>query len=147
MCHIHVHLFVGFCFGFCFLFFLFFVLSSHSTISHSFRDVMNADDVLHILTYARHLWPLSSEGSLAWHTYCNTGLYFIFFISENLCHSHLLPSVYRLRSVPTRDRSSISRMRGQRSTCTPPRRLHVRTWKLVISLGLIISVNFYLKTL
>ena len=27
---------------------------------------------LHNLTYARHLWPFSSEGSLACHTYYNT---------------------------------------------------------------------------
>ena len=28
---------------------------------------------LQILTYARHLWPLSSEGSLACHSYYDTG--------------------------------------------------------------------------
>ena len=28
---------------------------------------------LQILTYARHSWPLSSEGSLACHTYCDMG--------------------------------------------------------------------------
>ena len=27
---------------------------------------------LQILTYAQHLWSLSSEGSLACHTYCDT---------------------------------------------------------------------------
>ena len=32
---------------------------------------------LQILTYARHSWPLSSEGSLACHTYCDTGHPFI----------------------------------------------------------------------
>ena len=25
------------------------------------------------LTHARYSWPLNSEGSLAWHTYCDTG--------------------------------------------------------------------------
>ena len=28
---------------------------------------------LHISTNARHSWPLSSEGSLACHTYCDAG--------------------------------------------------------------------------
>ena len=33
--------------------------------------------------YARHLWPLSSEGSLACHTYCDTEHPFIMVISED----------------------------------------------------------------
>ena len=70
-----------------------------------------------------------SEGSLTCHTYCDTGLHFI--ISEDPWHSPLLPSVLqwschnlflRLRSVATGDRTPISRMRGERSTSTPPRR-------------------------
>ena len=32
---------------------------------------------LQILINDRHLWPLSSEGSLACHTYCDTGQPFI----------------------------------------------------------------------
>ena len=40
-------------------------LSSHSIIFHSFRDVTNAGKGLQILTFARHSWPLSSEGSLS----------------------------------------------------------------------------------
>ena len=60
--------------------------------------------------YARHLWPLSSEGSLTCHTNCDTGLPFIMVISEDPWHSHLLPSVWllgchylflRFRSVAT----------------------------------------------
>ena len=43
--------------------------SSHSRIFHSFGDVTIAGEGLHILTYVQHLWPLSSEGSLACHTY------------------------------------------------------------------------------
>ena len=38
----------------------------------SFGDVAIADEDLQILSYARHLWPFSSEGSLACHTYCDT---------------------------------------------------------------------------
>ena len=58
--------------------------------------------------YARHLWPLSSESSLACHTYWDTGHPFIMAISADPWHSHLLPSVWqwschylfiRLRSV------------------------------------------------
>ena len=36
-----------------------------------------------ILTFARHSWPLSSEGSLECHTYCDTGHPFIMVISED----------------------------------------------------------------
>ena len=43
-------------------------VSFHSRIFHSFGDVAFAGEGLQILTYARHLWPLSSEGSLACHT-------------------------------------------------------------------------------
>ena len=38
---------------------------------------------LQMLIYARHLWPLSSEGSLACYTYCVTGNPFIMVISED----------------------------------------------------------------
>ena len=44
---------------------------------NSYGDVIIAGEVLQILTYARHSWPLSSEGSLACHTYCDTGHPFI----------------------------------------------------------------------
>ena len=46
-------------------------------------------------TYARHLWPLSIEGSLTCHTYCDNGLPFIMVISEDSWHTHLMPSVWR----------------------------------------------------
>ena len=42
-------------------------------IFHSFRDVSIAVERLQMLTYVQHLWPLSSGGSLACHTYCSTG--------------------------------------------------------------------------
>ena len=75
--------------------FLIFVwgLLSHSVIFHSYGDVTITDEGLQILTYARHSWPLSSEGSLACHTYCDTGHPFKMVISEDLWHSHLLSSV------------------------------------------------------
>ena len=56
------HLFV--CLGF----------SSHLGIFHSCGDVIITSEGLQILTCARHLWPLSSEGCLACHTYCGTGI-------------------------------------------------------------------------
>ena len=104
---------------------------SQSRIFHSYGGVTIAGEGLQILTYARHSWPLSSEGSLTCHTHCNTGLLFILVISKDPRHSHLLPSVWqwscrylflRLRSVATGNRTPISRMRGERSTSTPPRR-------------------------
>ena len=36
-----------------------------------------AGEGLQILTYTRHLWPLSSEGSLTCHIYCDTGHRFL----------------------------------------------------------------------
>ena len=39
----------------------------------SIRDIIIAGEGLHVLTCARHSWPLSSEGSLVCHTYCDTG--------------------------------------------------------------------------
>ena len=59
---------------------------------YSYGDVI-AGEGLQTLTYARHSWPLSSEGSLAYHIYCDTGYPFIMVISEDQRHSHLLPSV------------------------------------------------------
>ena len=67
--------------------------SSHSRIFLSYGEVTIADDGLQILTCAWHSWPLSTEGSLACHTYCDTGYPFIMAISEELWHPHLLLSV------------------------------------------------------
>ena len=44
-----------------------------------------------MLTYARHLWPLSSEGFWACHGYGDTGHLFVKVISEGTLNSHLLP--------------------------------------------------------
>ena len=53
-------------------------------------DVTVAVEGLQILTCALHSWPLSSEASLACHTFCDTGHPFIMVISKDPCHSHLL---------------------------------------------------------
>ena len=74
---------------------LFKVFSSHSRKFHSFGDVTIAGEGLKIMIYTRHLWPLSSEGSLACHTHCYTGHPFIMVILEDAWHSHLLPSVWQ----------------------------------------------------
>ena len=58
-------------------------LSSHSGNVHSYGDVTITDEGLQILTYAWQSSPLSSEGSLACHTYCDTGHLFIMVISED----------------------------------------------------------------
>ena len=61
-----------------------------------------------IFTYALHMWPLNSEGSLACIIYCDPGHPFKMVIFEDPWHSHLLSSVWqwsyhhlfkRLRSV------------------------------------------------
>ena len=48
-------------------------LSSHPRIFHSYGDVSTIPVKGCKFTYARHSWPLSSEDSLASHTYCDTG--------------------------------------------------------------------------
>ena len=55
--------------------FFFFGLTREFFMTH-FGDVTIAGEELQILTYARHLWALSSEGSLACHTcsVCNSHL-------------------------------------------------------------------------
>ena len=93
-------------------------LSSHSRIFNSYGDVTIAGEGLQILTYAQHLWPLSSEGSLTCHTHCDAGLPFIMVISEDPWHSHLMPSVWQwschylflqLRSVMSPDLPHVRR--------------------------------------
>ena len=98
-------------------------------------------------------WPLTSEGSLACHTYCDTGHPFIMVITEDPWHSHLLPSFWqwschylflRLRSVATGNRTPISRIRGERPTSTPPRiqltsilLLSLRNWEIIYAAELV----------
>ena len=101
--------------------------ASHSRIFHSYGNVTIAGEGLEILTYARHSWSLSSEGSLAWHTYYDTGHPFIMVISEDPWHSikpiaerlaawscHYMYLFLRLRSVadgiPTPNRPLAMRM-------------------------------------
>ena len=62
---------------------LFWDFLSHSRIFNSYGDVTIAGEGLQILTYAWHLWPLSSEGSLVCHTFSDTGHPFIMVISED----------------------------------------------------------------
>ena len=61
----------------------FFVPLENVSLIWRFGDITTAVEGLQILTYARHLWPLSSEGSLACHTYCDTGHPFIKVISKD----------------------------------------------------------------
>ena len=68
---------------------------SHLRIFHSYGDITMTGDGLQILTYARHLWTLNSEGSLACHTSCEAGHPFIMLISQDPWHIHLLPSVWQ----------------------------------------------------
>ena len=66
---------------FCFVCFLFVCLYGVDRPTreffHSYGDVTITDEGLQILTNARRSWPLSSEGALAYHTYCDTGHSFI----------------------------------------------------------------------
>ena len=60
-----------------------FGLSSHPRIFHSYGDITVTSEGLQTLIYARHSWPLTSEGSLACHTFCDTAHPFIMVISED----------------------------------------------------------------
>ena len=51
---------------------------------HSYGDATITGEGLQILTCASHSLPLSSEGSLAYHTYCDTWQPSILVISKDL---------------------------------------------------------------
>ena len=55
------------------LFVCFWVFFPLEDFFYSFGDVTITDEELQILAYARHSWPLSSEGSLACHTTVTRG--------------------------------------------------------------------------
>ena len=55
-------------------------------------EVTTTGEGLKIMTFTRHSWPLSSEGSLSCHTYCDTALPFKMVISEDPWYSYLLLS-------------------------------------------------------
>ena len=80
--------------------FVYLHFSSHSRIFHSFGGVTITDEGVQILTYARHSWSLSSEGSLVCHTYCDTGRPFMMLVSDNKWHLLLLPTVAVELSLP-----------------------------------------------
>ena len=79
-----------------YVFLLILGISSHSRDFHSHRDVTITGEGLRILTCARHLWPLSSEGFLACNTYkLQHG------VSVISGHIHVLPSVWQVElSLP-----------------------------------------------
>ena len=92
-------------------------------------------------------------GFLTCHTHCNTGLPYIMVISEDPWHSHVMPSVWQwnchnrflqLRSVATGDRTSISRIRIERSTSTPSQWLNKYVFSKHICLWFFYNnVNIY----
>ena len=49
-------------------------VTSPPKIVHSYGDVIITGGVLLILTYTRHSWPKTSNGSVACHTYCDLSL-------------------------------------------------------------------------
>ena len=79
---------------------LFGVLRPTREFFHSYRDLNITGEGLQILTYARHSWPLSSEGYLACHTYCDTGHPFIKVISEDR-DTHTYCRAFRSGAVTT----------------------------------------------
>ena len=69
-------------FLFC-LFCLFCLFGVNGPIREFFTHVETSPLPVQIMTYARHSWTLSSEGSLACHTYCDRGHPFITVISKD----------------------------------------------------------------
>ena len=67
----------------CLVFFVPLVNFSLIWSRHSYGDITITGEWLQILTFTQHLWPLSSEGSLACHTYWDTRLPLIMVISED----------------------------------------------------------------
>ena len=88
--------------------------------------------MLPILIYTRYSWQLSSEDSLKCHTYCDTGQPFIIVITSDThtcCRAFYSGAVtscfidLHVRLSRSGIERPISRMRGVRSTTTPPWRL------------------------
>ena len=52
-------------------------------VFHSYGDVTITGEGFQIFTYTQHSWSLSSDGSLACHTYYDKGYLFIMVISED----------------------------------------------------------------
>ena len=87
---------------------------------------------LQFLTNTQYSWPLSIEGFLMCHTYCDTGHPFIMVILEDLWHSHLCCPAFGNGAVNTCLTSKVGRglnSRSQPSVCeanalsdTPPPR-------------------------
>ena len=77
-------------------------LLSHSRIFHSYGNVTITGEGLQILTYALYSWPQSSEGSLACHTYCDTGHLFIIWSSPRTRDTHTYCHALSSEAVTTR---------------------------------------------
>ena len=73
--------------------FVFVFRPTREFFTHTKTSLLPVKGCMQILNYARDPWPLSSESSLACHTYCDTGHPIIMVNSEYPWHSHTLPSV------------------------------------------------------
>ena len=89
---------------------------SHSWTFLSFEDVTIVDKGLQILINDRYLWALTSESSLACHTYCDKAHPFIMVISEDLCHT---PNAERLAMELSRPVWPTHVCRGKDSNTQP----------------------------
>ena len=79
-------------------FFLFWGFSFRSRIFHSYGDVTG--EGLQMLTYARHSWPLSSEGYLACRNLLWHGASVIIVISEDPWQTHIAERLAVELSLP-----------------------------------------------
>ena len=106
---------------------------------HSYGDVTIAGEGLQSLTYARHQQPLSSEGSLACHVYCDTGHPFWSCPRTRDTHTHcraygngdVTTCLYDLGLSRLEFENSTFRLRGERSNQPRHRRggkIWTATW-------------------
>ena len=120
--------------------------SYHSKNFHSYGHVTITGEGLQNFINAQHLWQLCSEGSLACHTYCDTGHTFIMVNSKEPWHSTpiadislavelSLPVFYDLGLSKLGFEHSTFRMLGERSNRRRFRRGLCIRWTSICSHG------------
>ena len=80
-------------------------LESTQEIFTHIGDVTSTTEGLQILTYARHSFPWSNEGSLACYTHCDTGYPYIMIISDdplNPMNNHIYCQAFNSGVVTSR---------------------------------------------
>ena len=113
-----------------------FGFSFHSIFLISFGEVTIAGEGLQILTYARRLWSLSSEGHLAWNPYSDTGYPFIMVMSDSVHSQVMVTSPYEWKILEWDEKPKSNKltksvfMKNSRMRRKTPKRIHKQQIKL-----------------